>query len=151
MADIITSYKNADAYGRAVFEQLDTYLQSVLLAGAEPALEPAIPVLMADSITLAQFSVVGINGAGRLVLATYNADPEVAIQAIGVLAHGATSGASNTTVRGQVWVTGVFNIDASSPLIWDATFDTNAKKANAFFGAPTPTRIIARNRLTPAA
>ena len=64
------------------------------------------------------------------------------IRAIGVLAHAAALGASGS-LNGQVWYSGCFNQDA---LVWDASFDTDAKKQAAFFGAPTPTTIIVAKR-----
>lgn len=142
MADVNLSYKNADTYGRASFEVLDRYVQEFLLAGAEPALQPAMGVFLADSLTLPQFAVVGLNGSNKLVMAT------ASIKALGVLVHAATSGASNVTVRGQVWYSGCFNLNG--PLIWDSTLNTDALKHAAFLGSPTPTQIVLRSRLTPA-
>lgn len=135
MATINSSYKNADSFGRPAFDVLDTYVQSNLSAGAEPPMQQPSRVLLGDSLTLAQFTVVGISG-GKLVKAVYSTDPEVAVPAIGVLAHAVTSGASNTTVFGEVIPTGCFNIGETnagtdSPLVWDASFDTMAKKRTA--------------------
>lgn len=120
-------YQNADIYGVPAFEALDTFTQTQLLAGSEPGLTPAVRILMSDSLTLPQFMVVGLTG-GKLVKAVYNATLASGVKPIGVLAHAATSGASNTTIKGEVWLTGCFNADADSPLVWDATFDTLAKK-----------------------
>lgn len=64
------------------------------------------------------------------------------VKAIGVLAHAAALGASGN-LNGQVWYSGCFNMDA---LVWDASFDTDAKKQAAFFGSPTPTNIIVAKR-----
>lgn len=64
------------------------------------------------------------------------------VQAIGVLAHASSLGASGTGT-GPVWYSGCFNQDA---LVWDASFNTDAKKQAAFFGAPTPTTIIIAKR-----
>lgn len=64
------------------------------------------------------------------------------IQAIGVLAHAASLGASGSA-NGHVFYSGCFNSDA---LVWHGSFTTDAQKAAAFFGAPTPTTIIARKR-----
>lgn len=50
------------------------------------------------------------------------------ITTIGVLAHAATSGSSNTTIYGEVFLTGNFNADADSPIVFDASFNTLAKK-----------------------
>lgn len=144
MANIPTSYQLADRAGRALFEQMDTYLDSVLLAGAEPHLEPPISILLGDSQTLAQFTVVGLSG-GKIVPAVLGTTA-----AFGILCHAATSGAANTTVRGEVWYSGCFNIGSDGVLIWDASYDTVAKKAAAFIGASTPTTIVTRERLNPA-
>ncbi len=66
------------------------------------------------------------------------------VRAIGVLAHAASRGASPAAAaNGIVWYSGNFNMDA---LVWDESFDTDAKKASAFFGAPTPTNIIIGKR-----
>lgn len=147
MSTVYPAYKNADAYGRPVFESMDDYANNFLLAGSEPGMQVATAILLADSQDLAQFTVVGINTAGKLAKATYNATEATAIKAVGVLAHAASSGASNTTKYAQVFLTGVFNIDAQSPLVWDASFDTEAKKLAWHQGNPN---LIFRRR-TPAA
>jgi len=128
--------------GRAAFETLDTHQQSWLLAGPHPELAPAVAFPLPNSVDYAQFTVVGLNSSGQLVPAIWDADPEDAVQAIGVLAQAAALGASGTGT-GLVWYSGNFNIDA---LGWHASFDTDAKKLAAFRGAPTPTTIIAAKR-----
>ncbi|MBB5985926.1 hypothetical protein [Sphingobium lignivorans] len=132
MANIIMSYKNAHVRGVPAFEVMDLYTDSNLLAGAEPAVQGPRRILLGDSLTLAPFSVVGLS-SGKLVMATYNATLSSAIKPIGVLLHGATSGSSNTTVFGEVLLTGNFNAGVNdtgddSPLVWHASFDTLAKK-----------------------
>lgn len=132
MTNINTSYKLAGVNGVPAFEVLDTFTDSNLTAGAEPAIQQPRRILLDDSLTLAQFTVVGLSG-GKLVKATYNATVASAIVPIGVLMQAATSGASNTTVYGEVSLTGCFNVgetDAGggSPLVWDSSFDTIAKK-----------------------
>ncbi len=139
MANVTPPYADP---GRASFEELDTYLQNFLLAGIHPELKPAVSAPLPNSVTYAQFTVVGRNASGQLVPATWNADPELAVKPIGVLAHAASLGASGTGT-GTFWYSGCFNIDA---LVWDATFDTDAKKLAAFEGSPTPTTIIAAKR-----
>jgi hypothetical protein len=59
-----------------------------------------------------------------------------------VLAHAATLGASGEA-NGQCFYQGNFNSDA---LVWHESFTTDAQKAAAFFGAPTPTNIIVAAR-----
>ncbi len=123
------NYQNAGSgtHGVPAFEAIDTYANQYLLAGNEPGIQQPVRILLGDSLTLAQFTVVGLS-AGKLVKATYNATEASAIKPIGVLAQPATSGASNTTIMGEVWLEGSFNTDADSPLVWDATYDTVAKK-----------------------
>lgn len=127
MTTINVSYKNAGVTGVPAYEELDTYIDGNLVAGAEPAIQASRRILLGDSLTLPQFAVVGLSG-GKLVWAAYNATLANGVKPIGVLAHAATSGASNSTVYGEVWPTGCFNADAESPLVWDASFDTLAKK-----------------------
>ena len=124
-----TNYQNAGSgtHGVPAFETIDDYKNQYLLAQNEPALQQPVRILLGDSKTLGQFSVVGLS-SGKLVLATWNATEASAIKPIGVLAQPATSGASNTTIYGEVFLEGSFNTDADSPLVWDATFDTVAKK-----------------------
>lgn len=114
-------------YGVPAFAAIDTYANQYLLAQNEPPLQQPVRILLGDSQTLAQFTVVGLSG-GKLVKATYNATESSAIKPIGVLAISATSGASNTTIYGEVFLEGSFNTDADSPLVWDSSFDTVAKK-----------------------
>lgn len=128
MTTYAMGYQNADIHGIAAFEALDVFTQTQLVAGSEPALSPAVRILLADSLTLANFTVVGLDAAGKLVKAVYNAVVASGVVPIGVLVHAATSGAGNTTIKGEVWLTGCFNADADSPLVWDASFDTLAKK-----------------------
>lgn len=127
MANVYPNYQNANAHGVPAFENIDTYLNQFLLAQNEPGIQQPVRILLADSQTLAQFTVVGLS-SGKLVKATYNATESSAIKPIGVLVHAATSGASNTTIYGEVWLEGSFNTDADSPLVWDSSFDTVAKK-----------------------
>lgn len=128
--------------GRASFEVMDDYTQNFLLAGIHPELKPAVSAPIPNSVDYLQFTVVGKNSSGQLVRATWNANPALAVKPIGVLAHRATLGASGTGT-GTFWYSGCFNVDA---LIWDASFDTEAKKLAAFEGSPTPTTIIVAKR-----
>lgn len=144
MADVYSSYQNPRT-GTPDFEELDTFINAHLLCSATPEQEPTVRVLLGDSLTLEQYSVVGLS-AGKLVMATED-DP---IAPIGVLAHAATSGASNSTIYGEVHLTGDYNIDADSPLVWDASFDTEAKKTFAPV-ADTGGRLMFRSRTQSAA
>lgn len=123
------NYQNGSSatHGVPAFETIDTYENQFLLAQNEPALQQPVRILLGDSLELAQFTVVGLS-SGKLVKATYNATESSAIKPIGVLAQPATSGASNSTIFGEVFLEGSFNTDADSPLVWDASYDTVAKK-----------------------
>ena len=139
MADVTMPYLEA---GLAAFEELDTYLQKFLLSGSDPKLEPGFPMEIAAGQALQQFQVLGLNAGGKLVPAVYNVDPEVEIKACFVCTQ-AVAAPAGTGVTVSVWFAGCFDPAA---LVWDATYDTDAKKANAFVGAPTPTRIMIRKR-----
>lgn len=151
MADINTSYKNAGVHGVPAFEVMDSYIDSNLVAGAEPAISSPVRILLGDSLTLAQFTVVGLSAAGKLVKATYDAVVANAVKPIGVLLQAATSGAANTTIYGEVTLTGCFNAGsndagADSPLVWDATYDTLAKKTAGPLVVGNP-NLVFRSRL----
>lgn len=137
MTDVPVSYLRADTRGTPSFEALDPAVNTNLLAGSEPGLTVAQRILLGDSKTLAALTVVGIS-SGKLVAAVSGS-----ITPIGVLVHAQTSGASNTTKFGEVWLTGNFNADADSPLVWDASFDTLAKKTGAVQGNPN---LVFRSR-----
>ena len=124
--------------GRASFESLDTWSSDWLLGGSHPVLEPAFSYELAPSTVLAQFTVVGLNSSGKLV----KAELTTPVKPIGVLAHATTSGASGVT-KGPVWYSGCFNSEA---LVWDASYDTDAKKLAAFQGSPAPTTILITKR-----
>jgi hypothetical protein len=128
--------------GIASFEVLDTYTQNFLLAGNHPELAPAYSYPVKAAVVLPQFSVVGLDASGFLVAAV-EASEVTPVQAIGVLAHAVTGGLADGDVNGQVWYSGCFNMDA---LVWDASYNTDAEKAAAFAGAPTPTTIIVAKR-----
>ena len=138
MADVYSSYDQG-MRGTPAFEALDTYITANLLCSANPPQEPTVRILLGDSLDLAQFTVVGLS-SGKLVAAVSGS-----VTPIGVLAFAAESGAANTTKFGEVHLTGDYNIDADSPLVWDASFDTEAKKTFAPV-ANTGGRLMFRSR-----
>lgn len=141
MADVPISYKNADVYGRAKFEELDNFQSDDLLAGAEPPLRPAMVLPGLASTAFSQFQVVGIDANGFIAPA---AAPDAAtpIKAFGIVAHAVTLGGGGGNVH--VLYSGCFALDA--PLVWGASYNTDAEKLAAFIGAPTPSQIIIRKR-----
>lgn len=88
---------------------------------------------LAASQNIALYEVVGVDSNGRVVPAVFGTTP-----AIGIAAGAIVSGVGETP-RIQVIRGGHFNGDK---LVWHATYDTDAKRAAAFEGAPTPTQIV---------
>lgn len=125
--------------GGASFEQNDGFVSTELFNSAipEPVTED-FPV--AQNTDLAPWTVVGLDASGNLAIAKTSA---TAVVPIGVLVTRAKTGAGQTT-RAPVYRIGNFNLDA---LVWHADYDTDAKKAAAFRGSPTPTSIVVRKRL----
>ncbi len=99
--------------------------------------------IVAYSQDLATLQVVGRNADGDLVKATWHATPANAIKPIGVAVTGAVTGASGAKKGIPVYRGGCFNPDK---LVWDSSFDTDAKKFAAFEGSPAPTSIVLRRR-----
>lgn len=135
MANVVIPHSDR---GTPAFEEMDSYSNKYLLNGAEPGLQMGRALPLANSTSFAQYSVVGLNGSGKIALAKF----DKTVQALGVLPHAVSLGASGAQ-NAPVWFTGNFNSDA---LVWDASFDTDAKKAAAFDGAPTPTSILCGKR-----
>lgn len=117
--------------GVASFELTDDFLNTHLLRGSDPRLSEAVSG--AAGAAIERFEVVGFDSSGDVVPATWNADPDLSVAPIGVATAAAADGE-----RVLYWFTGHFNFDV---LVFDATFDTDAKKLVAFNGAPTPTQI----------
>lgn len=89
--------------------------------------------------TLAAYTVVGVDGSGNIVPAVSGGS----VRAIGILMYPVTTGASGALPAGRVLRSGVIN-PFFTGLIWGASYDTVAKKMNAFAGAPSPTQFITR-------
>lgn len=136
MADFKVPYPEA---GLAAFEALDNYSSDFLISGSWPELAPGRPRKVKANQVLRQFEVVGQDANGDLVPAKLSA---TAVKATGVCSQAVTGAADGSTTV-DVLESGCFNPDA---LTWDASYDTAAKKAVAFDGAPTPTTILIRAR-----
>lgn len=139
MADVNVPYIEP---GLAAFEELDNYATNLLISGSWPSLSPGYPLKVKADEELSQFEVVGLDSNGDLVPATWNSTPGNAIQPIGVVTQ-AVTGASDGSTTVPVFYAGCFNPAA---LVWDSSFDTDAKKRDAFVGAPSPTQILIRER-----
>lgn len=124
--------------GIASFEQNDGFAQAELFNSAIP--EPVTEDFsVGPNTVLPAFSVVGLSG-GNLVLAQTSGTPVVPI---GVTTAPVATGAGQTD-RIAIYRQANLNPDA---LTWHADYDTDAKRAAAFRGSPTPTNIIIRKRL----
>lgn len=123
--------------GFASFEQGVTFNSQELFSGPTPLVVTRDYPVAADT-TLAAFSVVGLNGTGKVVLAEQDGAP----QAIGITTGPIVPGVGTTSVA--LFIAGNFNPAA---LTWDASFTTDAHKRAAFDAAPAPTNIIIRKRL----
>lgn len=89
---------------------------------------------VAESQTIAYKQPVAFDADGNIVAAT------AGTPAIGIAMYPvATDLAETKTV--QVLRAGVLN---PAPLVWDASYDTAAKRQSAFRGAPAPTNIIVK-------
>lgn len=127
--------------GIAAFEQGDTYSQVELFNSAIPPLTTE-DFEVAASTTLVDRAVVGLNAAGKLVMAQTSA---TAVVPLGVVPDGAgivTDGSNAKRI--PIYRSGNFNPAA---LVYHADYDTVAKKCAAFRDSPTPTNIIVRPRL----
>ena len=109
---------------------------NVELFSGNPAENTSVHNLDAATVAAAElpaFAVVGV-GASGIALAKY----DKSVQALGItvspIPMGAAAGSKIVIFRD-----GTFNPDA---LTWDASFNTDAKKAAAFDGAPSPTAIF---------
>lgn len=102
--------------------------------------------VVAASQTLAAFTVVGKDANGRLVKATWNATPANEIDPIGILAEAVTTDASTNYKGALVYKTGHFNFNR---LVWDATFDTDAKKLAAIRALEPNIKVGAPKTYTP--
>ena len=128
-----------DGVGIAGFDVSDSPVQVELFNAAIP-----IPVTedfpVGPNTTLPAFSVVGLNADGNLALAK-TSDP--AIAPIGVTTAPVVTGAGQTD-RIAIYRQANLNPDA---LTWHADYATDAQRAAAFRGSPTPTNIVIRKRL----
>ena len=105
-----------------------------LLTGDVPALFSTDETVLTTQ-DLEALTVVGFDGAGKVV----PADNGATVDAVGILVY-ATDTTGGDAVA-SIYRAGCFNPDL---LVWDAAYDTDAKKAKAFEGASSPTQIVIR-------
>lgn len=127
----LTGHANAGIAGQYT-ETLVPVAESIAGGDFPPIAAPANLYTVATGQDLEALTVVGLNGGGEVIPAEHGVTA-----AIGVLVYpmDSTGGAEDA----QVYRTGNFNPDR---LIWDVSYDTDAKKAAAFEGAPSPTLIF---------
>lgn len=132
------------APGRPAFERDSGFAGVELLIGDVPPNGAPVDMLLAAATTYAFLSVVGrVGNVSTGALALAKADGSV--KAIGVLMTDAVVPAGKTDATGRVHTSGHFNANA---LVWDASFDTFAKK-QAAFEAGTSNILIGRNPYDP--
>lgn len=124
--------------GFASFNESGEYTTQEVFCGDLPRpFTESYPV--AAETTLEQYSVVGLDGSGDLALATEDGT----VQAIGVLLYAITTGVGETD-NVPIWRAGCFDRNV---LVFDTSYDTDAKKQAAFEGAPSPTQVVLKTRL----
>lgn len=125
MANVTPPYADP---GRAAFQELDTYLQNYLLAGSHPELKPAFSFPLPNSVDYAQFLVVGLNSARKLVPATKGQD---AAAASVVLTFSGTGTANDTITIGGI----TYKLVASPADPYDVDIGADAAGSAANFAA----------------
>ena len=135
MANVTPPYADL---GLASFEVLDTYLMNFLLAGSHPQLVPAYSFPMLNSTTFAQFSVVGLDAAGKVAMATRGRD---AAAATGAITFSGTGTAADTVTIGSRVYTLVSALTAADQVLIGASATATganlAAAINAAAGAGT--------------
>lgn len=111
-----------------------------LVTGDAPALATEPLPVAADQVLEAR-ELVGFDGSGNLIPAVLGTTAAIGFVMYAIDTTGEAAGAVEVEVVRQ----GVFNPDL---LVWDATYNTDAKKRAAFRDAPTPTSIIIRKPTT---
>lgn len=110
-----------------------------LIIGEYPA-QFTVDMVTAYGQNMAAYTIVGQNAAGEIVPAVSG---DAVTRAIGILVYPVTSGATGVKPVARVMRSAAINPFYPS-LIWGASYDTDAKKMNAFEGAPSPTQFITR-------
>lgn len=112
-----------------------TAVDIALITGNEPAyMEEDMTVALSQ--TLAAYTVVGLDGSGNIIPAVLGTT-----QAIGITLLAVTTPGSGALKAVPILRAACVN---PAKLVWDATYDNDEKKREAFRGAPTPTNIIVR-------
>ncbi len=113
--------------------QNEVFTYQQLITGNAPTRTTAevVEASLYASADFPQFSVVGKNAAGELVMAVIDeVTPANSIVPVGITTATIKAGSSVGNVA--IWRDGCFNPDA---LNWDASYDTDAKKKAAFEGS----------------
>lgn len=115
-----------------------------LFTGDTPAVFDTVETVLTGQ-DLASLTVVGFDSNGKIVPAVEGGGTP--IQAVGILMYATDTSATglNADAEAHIYRGGVFNPDL---LVWDASYSTDALKAKAFEGAPSPTQIVIRKIAT---
>lgn len=119
--------------GGIAAQSADTILadQVDFIGGDKPEIFATVETVLTGQVIEAM-TVVGFDGAGKVVPANNTTVAAVAVMPYAVDSTGGDVGA-------EVWRGGNFKPEA---LVWDAGYATDADKAKAFEGAPSPTQIV---------
>ena len=114
-------------------QSADTILpdQVDIVGGDKPEIFSTVETVLTGQ-EIAALTVVGFDGAGKVVPANNST-----VAAVGVLPYAVDS--TGGDVGAEIWRGGNFKPEA---LTWDAGYATDAHKAKAFEGAPSPTQIV---------
>lgn len=114
----------------------ETFTPEQLFAGSADIVTQAVTVLSGQNLT--QYSVVGrVSATGKIKLSATTANDGSQVP-IGILVNAVD--ASGGDKAGTIYIGGDFNRAA---LVWDASYDTDAKKAAAFDNTNITTRTLA--------
>lgn len=112
-----------------------TAVDVALITGNEPAyMEEDMTVALSQ--TLVAYQAVGLDGSGNIIPAVLGTTA-----AIGITLHAITTPGSGALKAVPILRAACVN---PAKLVFDATYDTDEKKREAFRGAPTPTNMIVR-------
>lgn len=112
-----------------------------LIVGETPAVVTLDQTIAASQTITGLYVPMGYDGSGNLVPAEWHATYSGAgVRATCILLRPITTPSS--PVQGiETLIQGCLNMDM---IAWPASYDTEAKKLNAFDGAPTPTSIVVK-------
>lgn len=113
-------------------DAFESFTQFDLIASDTPSFF-TMDMILAASQDIALYEVVGVNGSGQIIPAVLGTTAAIGIAA-GAIESGEGENPTIQIIRGGNFI--------GDKLVWNAAYDTDAKKAAAFAGAPSPTQIV---------